>query len=274
MQQPYSSQQPYGSQQYGYDQPAGGYGSNQLYSNGGQSAYDVRDQAYYPPRRPDPFMTPQDSYEDKDYGAASSAPPVPNKYGDGANPLRRGADNPYAVGGTRKSRKRRWCIIGGIITAVLVVIAAIAVGVAVWKSNQSDSSSGGTTSGSSSDMQYIDGTAMAVKSNPNDPSQFETNSAFTQSFWGIAYTPVGAIEPDCGATLANITEDIQILSQLTTRLRTYGTACNVTNHILQAIQDTKVNMTIWIGVYLTTDNETVSSSLVALKRPCIRLRCL
>ena len=29
----------------------------------------------------------------------------------------------------------------------------------------------------------------------------------------------------------------------------YGTACNQTQLVLQAIQDTKVNMTIWIGAY-------------------------
>ena len=39
--------------------------------------------------------------------------------------------------------------------------------------------------------------------------------------------------------VANVTEDIQLLSQLTPRIRTYGSDCNVTALVLQAIKDTK-----------------------------------
>jgi len=41
-------------------------------------------------------------------------------------------------------------------------------------------------------------------------------------YLGMAYTPAGAILPECGANIANVTKDVQILSQLTTRLRLYG----------------------------------------------------
>jgi glucan 1,3-beta-glucosidase len=40
----------------------------------------------------------------------------------------------------------------------------------------------------------------------------------------------------------------QILSQLTTRLRLYGANCNDTALVMQAIQDTKVDMTIWPAI--------------------------
>jgi len=42
--------------------------------------------------------------------------------------------------------------------------------------------------------------------------------------------------------------DGQILSQLTTRLRLYGANCNDTALVMQAIQDTKVDMTIWPAI--------------------------
>lgn len=36
-----------------------------------------------------------------------------------------------------------------------------------------------------------------------------------KSFYGFAYTPLNVQEPQCGAVQANITEDIQLMSQLT-----------------------------------------------------------
>ena len=41
------------------------------------------------------------------------------------------------------------------------------------------------------------------------------------------------------------------------RIRTYSTSCNQTQLTLQAIDDTKVNMTVWIGAYVG-DNSTVN----------------
>ncbi|KWU44761.1 glycoside hydrolase, partial [Rhodotorula sp. JG-1b] len=77
-------------------------------------------------------------------------------------------------------------------------------------------------------------------------------------FYGLAYTPFNALEPWCGASLNNVTEDILLMSQMTTRLRMYGSACNQTQLVLQAIQDTKVNMTVWLGAYVG-DNSTVNA---------------
>jgi hypothetical protein len=44
------------------------------------------------------------------------------------------------------------------------------------------------------------------------------------------------------------TYSCQILSQLTTRLRLYGANCNATSMVLQAIKDTKIDMTIWPAI--------------------------
>lgn len=89
-------------------------------------------------------------------------------------------------------------------------------------------------------------------SNPTDPSQFQKDPRLHVSFYGLAYTPFNAQEPTCGATLANVTEDLQIISQLTTRIRMYGSACNQSDLVLQAITSAKLNLTVWLGVYIVS----------------------
>ena len=37
-------------------------------------------------------------------------------------------------------------------------------------------------------------------------------------FYGLAYTPFNALEPWCGANLNNVTEDILLMSQMTSTL--------------------------------------------------------
>jgi len=42
--------------------------------------------------------------------------------------------------------------------------------------------------------------------------------------------------PECGAIQENVTADIELIAQLTPRLRMYGADCNATALVLQAIQ--------------------------------------
>ena len=132
----------------------------------------------------------------------------------------------------------------------LLILVAIGVGVGVALSKKSGSSSGSSSNSSSSDgsMVVIPGTAGVVKADPKDPSKFEKDSRLKNSFYGFAYTPPGALMPNCGATQANVTEDIQLLSQITTRIRLYGADCNQTALVLQAVQDTKVNLEVFVGI--------------------------
>jgi len=99
--------------------------------------------------------------------------------------------------------------IGGIIFAIIAVIA-IVVGVVVSQvtKKNGNSSSSGSGSGSSGN-----GTQVDVGS---DPSQFDKDSRLHQSFWAMAYTPQGAILPNCNTVQANVTKDIQV------RLGTYA----------------------------------------------------
>ncbi|EUC67542.1 glycoside hydrolase family 17 protein, partial [Rhizoctonia solani AG-3 Rhs1AP] len=176
----------------------------------------------------------------------------PNASGDHASPWLENQQQ-------EKKRAKTW-IIGGC--AALLVIIALGVGLGVGLSKKSGGSSSslsssGSSGGSGSTTDgyvAIPGTAGVVKADPNDPSKFDKDSRLKNSFYGFAYTPLGALLPDCGATQANVTEDIQLLSQITTRIRLYGADCNQTALVLQAIQDTKVNLEVFVGIYVNDDD--------------------
>ncbi|KAF9061676.1 glycoside hydrolase superfamily [Rhodocollybia butyracea] len=149
----------------------------------------------------------------------------------------------YADEKSRKNNRSKWILVG-LAAFFLVALVGTVVGVVLTRnaksvpsSSNSSSSSGGSVSG--------------------DPSQFTKDPKLKQSFWGIAYTPESTLYPTCGAKLSDIVTDIQLLSQLTTRIRLYGADCNATALVLDAIQRTKVNMTVYIANYpLSNDNGT------------------
>jgi len=95
-----------------------------------------------------------------------------------------------------------------------------------------------------------------VKYNPKNMSQFEKDPRLFPSLYGMAYEPLGAILPTCGATFDRVLEDVYLMSQLTTRVRLYGTDCNATRLVMDAISQTKVNLSIYIGIYVD-NNDTV-----------------
>ncbi|KAF8312514.1 glycoside hydrolase family 17 protein [Clavulina sp. PMI_390] len=127
-------------------------------------------------------------------------------------------------------------VIGGIAAGVAIAVHKKSNGTGS-NDNSNNTSSGGGGSGGSS-----------------DPSNFQKNPNLHNSFYGFAYTPQGAILPDCGANISAVIEDIQLMSQLTTRIRTYGSDCNVSSLILDAITQTKVNVSVFLGIYISSDD--------------------
>lgn len=191
----------------------GGYGYDNAYSN----SYS-QGPAQYPP-----VGTPEGATAD-DLWAMDGNPRQHYQY------------DPVSEKASRSSgSKKWWWIIGGVL---LVVIAA-GVGLGVGLSKKSGS---GSSSNSSSDG----GSSTTVGS--GDPSKFDLDPNLHQVFWGLAYSPKDSIWPNCWANISTVTKDIQILSQLTTRLRLYGAMCNTTALVLQAIKDTKVQMDVWPAI--------------------------
>ena len=131
-------------------------------------------------------------------------------------------------------RKKIWTIAGAVIAVVLIV--GVVVGIVVAKHRNSNDSTS-----PSSGSNVLSG----------DPSKFKKDSALHNSFWGMCYTPFKSqYQYGCGVDLASVVEDVQTLSQLTSRVRLYGADCNVTALVLDAIDRTKVNLTIWPAIYL------------------------
>jgi glucan 1,3-beta-glucosidase len=81
--------------------------------------------------------------------------------------------------------------------------------------------------------------------------------------------PQNVLLPTCGASLSNITHDIQLLSQLTNKLRLYGSNCNQTSLVLQAIRDTNVQMGVYVAVYVDADEQAYEDQVEAIRRALV-----
>ncbi|KAI0696909.1 glycoside hydrolase [Cytidiella melzeri] len=137
-----------------------------------------------------------------------------------------------------KSRKSKWIVIG-VLSVVLFAVGA-AIGVTVSKLHSSASSHKSPSSGSA---------GVVSQKNSSDPSSFVKDPNLKHSFYGLAYTPEGSQLPECGNSLDAVIEDVQLMSQLTSRLRLYGADCNQSALVLEAIKQTKVNMSVYLGIY-------------------------
>ncbi|THH00375.1 hypothetical protein EW026_g2157 [Hermanssonia centrifuga] len=145
------------------------------------------------------------------------------------------------------SRKSKWIVIGALVGLVALIAAGVAIGITVSKHHTTSSTS--TKSGSGSANADNGASGAVNQTNPNDPSSFVADPNLKHSFYGLAYTPAGSQLPDCGNSLDAVIEDIQLISQLTSRIRLYGADCNQSALVLEAIQQTKVNMTVYLGNY-------------------------
>jgi exo-beta-1,3-glucanase (GH17 family) len=153
-------------------------------------------------------------------------------YGYGANAATRDTNRGCFAG------KKKWIWLGALLALIAIIAGAVA-GILISRNKSSAS----------------EGVTGAVKSDSSDPSVFTKNPSLHKSFYGLCYTPLNAQYPACGDTIDSVIEDIQLLSQLTTRLRLYGSDCDVTSLVLEAIQKTKVNMTIFPAAWLPQQSD-------------------
>ncbi|CAK9785240.1 unnamed protein product [Cutaneotrichosporon oleaginosum] len=232
-QQPYVPEQAYNSGGGGYNAypPDSSYGNGGGgYGNGGYS------QGGYTPQSTD-GMNADQLWAMERGGSASAVKETNYQYPEPTQ---------------SKSRKKWWWIIGAII--LIAVIAGVVVAVVLTQTNKKDG-------GSSKSGTSTNGTTIK---DPNDPSNFDKDTRLHQVFWGMAYQPDGAIPPTCGATLEAVIRDMQIVSQMTTRLRLYGANCNMTALVLEAIKQTKVNMTIFPAIYIDSNTQAYEDQTNAI----------
>lgn len=140
-----------------------------------------------------------------------------------------------------KSSKKKWIIIGSVLLLAAIIVGVV-VGVVVSKQNSKSSSD--SSSSKSGDSKSGDKNGDKASASPD----FKKDDRFHQVFWGMAYAPADGRPPWCANTQEAVNKDIQILSQLTTRLRLYGANCGVTQQILKAIKDLKVDMKIYPAI--------------------------
>jgi len=147
--------------------------------------------------------------------------------------------------GTRKSKL---LIVAAVVS--LLALVAIGVGVGVSVSSKNRTKTNGNNSNNNSNPNSNNPNNPVNQTDPNDPSTFQKDPRLIQSFYGIAYEPNGVIYPNCTAELPDIITDIQLMSQLTTRIRTYGADCNLSALVLEAIKQTKVDMMVTLAIYI------------------------
>lgn len=146
-----------------------------------------------------------------------------------------------------RSRRSKLIVIGSIIAVLGLVAIGVGVGVSVSNNNKNNSSSSSSSSSGSNGPEQTD---------PNDPSTFVADANLHKSLYGLAYTPEGSLLPDCGNSLGEVIKDIQLMSQLTTRVRLYGADCNQSALVLEAIKQTKVDMEVFLGIYPIPDDDS------------------
>ncbi|KAF8165474.1 glycoside hydrolase family 17 protein [Crassisporium funariophilum] len=150
----------------------------------------------------------------------------------------------------QRKRRSKWIVIGSLIALIVLIAIGVTVGVVVSKNSSEKSGSGGKSSSTGGSSNGT-GTGGGTTSDPNDPSVFTKDPALHKAFYGLAYTPEGSL-PDygCSNSLAGVIKDIQIISQLTKRIRLYGADCNQTALVLEAIKQTKVDVEVFVGIYV------------------------
>ena len=101
----------------------------------------------------------------------------------------------------------------GCSVITLLIIVGVSLGIYFGTRNS------GTTNIALSNNTDINTSTAGVVQQGADPSQFVKDPQLKQSFYGIAYTMMDALYPDCNEGLPSVIEDMQLLSQLTTRIR-------------------------------------------------------
>ena len=159
------------------------------------------------------------------------------------------------------SKKMKILIMVGIVLVIIGIVVGGVVG-AMLSGRRDGGGGGGDKDGgqSAEDDQNKNGD---LDVNSDEIKELLNNPDLHRVFPGMDYTPIHAQYPDCihnPPSQNNITRDLAVLSQLTNRVRLYGTDCNQTQMLIHAIDrlDLKGDVKIWLGVW-QDDNSTTNA---------------
>lgn len=148
-----------------------------------------------------------------------------------------------------KSKKWKWAV---IIIAALAIIGAIVGGVVgTYVGGRRDDDKKSFNDDSKGDLSVSSDDIKKLLNNPN----------LHKVFPGMDYTPINVQYPACindPPSQNNVTRDVAVLSQLTNKIRLYGTDCNQTQMVLHAIDrlGMKKDLKVWLGVWQDGNSTT------------------
>lgn len=83
--------------------------------------------------------------------------------------------------------------------------------------------------------------------------------------FGLAYSPINALEPRCGLTKNEAILDLLAMQTVTGRIRNYGMQCNQSELILDSIQSLNLNMKLAMGVWIGTSDKINDDQMRTMK---------
>ncbi|KAI9676466.1 MAG: hypothetical protein M1817_000623 [Caeruleum heppii] len=160
----------------------------------------------------------------------------------------------------QSSGNKRLRIIVGILAAILIIAAIVGgiVGGVIGSRNAGSGASAGMSA------KEDDGNGDLSKDS-SEIKQLMNNPDLHKVFPGMDYTPFNSQYPFClndPPSQNNVTRDIAVLSQLTNKVRLYGTDCNQTEMVLHAIDRLGLtDMKVWLGAWLGNNATTNTRQL-------------
>lgn len=158
------------------------------------------------------------------------------------------------------------CKLTIILVVIFVVIGAVVGGIvgSVVRTDKAEGSSGqGKTSSNGQSAKDDQDANGDLDINSSEIKDLLNNPDLHKVFPGMDYTPINTQYPDCvrdPPSQNNITRDVAVLSQLTNKIRLYGTDCNQTEMVIHAINQLEMqdDIKVWLGVW-QDDNKTTNA---------------
>ncbi|KAI9046818.1 hypothetical protein LZ554_008899 [Drepanopeziza brunnea f. sp. 'monogermtubi'] len=194
---------------------------------------------------------------------------VKNSYGGANNfDLGQGLEKSAWLAKDAKAKQKRRCWTLAVIIAVVgcAIVGGIVGGILGNQNNGAGEPSPQRSGASASQDTANNGDL--TKDSP-EIKKLLGNPNLHMVFPGIDYTPMNTQYPYCmhdPASQNNITRDVAVMSQLTNRIRLYGTDCNQTEMVVHAINQLGLNdsMKVWMGVWQDKNATTNARQLAQM----------
>lgn len=207
-------------------------------------------------------------------GGSTVYGPVPHS--EGGHAEKNPALSQHGLDAAAAKKRKRWMltllVALGIIAVIVGAIVGGILGSRKHSASSSDSDGSSSITGDSMDPGTNIETAAGdlatnglLDKNSAEIKKLMNNDNLHRVFHGMDYTSWGVQYPLCEKyppSPNNVTRDMAILSQLTNTVRVYGTDCNQTQMVLDAIDRLELtDMKLWLGVWVDSNETTVNRQM-------------